>query len=208
MTSKEKGAPPALAAWKSLVAGAIAGSVEGFTTYPLEYAKTMVQLRGTALASGTAGRIQQSGNPFRVVYQTAQAKGISALYVGCSSLVVGTAAKAGVRFIAFDGIKARLVDENGRLSGARGVAAGMGAGVCESLLAVTPFETIKTALIDDGKRAQPRYSGLIHGCRSLVKERGLGGIYRGATAVTIRQGANSAVRMGSYSWLKGQFCGL
>jgi solute carrier family 25 citrate transporter 1 len=58
--------------------------------------------------------------------------------------------------------------------------------------------------IEDGKRPQPRYRGLIHGSVSLVRERGIGGIYRGLAAVTMRQGANSAVRMGSYNWLKGK----
>lgn len=119
--------------------------------------------------------------------------------------MAGTAVKASVRFVAFDGIKAALVDDKGKLSGARGVAAGLGAGVCESLIAVTPFETIKTALIDDAKSSQRKYRGLIHGSTALVKERGIGGIYRGATAVTLRQAANSGVRMGSYSWLKGSF---
>lgn len=59
--------------------------------------------------------------------------------------------------------------------------------------------------IEDGKRDKPRYRGLFHGTKSLVKERGLGGIYRGLFAVTIRQSANSAVRMGSYNWMKGSY---
>lgn len=49
----------------------------------------------------------------------------------------------------------------------------------EALFAVTPSETIKTKLIDDQKRAQPRYKGLVHGTVSIVKEEGIGGIYRG-----------------------------
>jgi solute carrier family 25 citrate transporter 1 len=219
--------PAAPAAWKSLLAGATAGAVEGFATYPLEFAKTMMQFapssvaslssptKGPAVASKGSPKAslppgdvlfqaQQTKNPLRLIYLTAQARGVSAVYVGCTSLVAGTAVKAAVRFVAFDGIKSLLVDENGKLSPARGVAAGMGAGVCESLLAVTPFDTIKTALIEDGKRAQPRYRSLVHGSILLVKERGLDGVYRGVTAVTLRQGANSAVRMGTYSWLKGQ----
>lgn len=39
-----------------------------------------------------------------------------------------------------------LQDENGRISGPRTVVAGFGAGFTESLLAVTPFESIKTQL--------------------------------------------------------------
>ena len=49
-------------------------------------------------------------------------------------------------FMAFDQYKRLLVDENGKLSGPRTVLAGFGAGVTESLFAVTPTESIKTTL--------------------------------------------------------------
>lgn len=201
-TEAKQSAP---AAWKSLVAGATAGAVEGFTTYPFEYAKTMMQFGPSANAKAALSSAKQERNPLRLLYHTVTTKGVSSIYVGCSSLVAGTAAKAAVRFVAFDSIKSTLVDENGKISGGRAVLAGLGAGVCESLLAVTPFETVKTALIEDGRRRHRQYRGLVHGSMSLVKERGIGGIYRGATAVTLRQGANSGVRMGSYSWLKGLY---
>ena len=54
-----------------------------------------------------------------------------------------------VGFVAFDAIKAALQDENGKISGPRTVVAGFGAGFTESLLAVTPFESIKTQLYTD-----------------------------------------------------------
>lgn len=49
-------------------------------------------------------------------------------------------------FVAFDQYKALLQDEAGNISGPRTVIAGFGAGITESLLAVTPFESIKTTL--------------------------------------------------------------
>jgi hypothetical protein len=48
--------------------------------------------------------------------------------------------------VAFDQYKALLQDADGKISGPRTVIAGFGAGVTESLLAVTPFESIKTTL--------------------------------------------------------------
>lgn len=48
--------------------------------------------------------------------------------------------------MAFDQYKSLLQDANGKISGPRTVIAGFGAGVTESLLAVTPFESIKTTL--------------------------------------------------------------
>ena len=48
--------------------------------------------------------------------------------------------------MAFDTYKTMLQDEAGKISGPRTVIAGFGAGITESLLAVTPFESIKTTL--------------------------------------------------------------
>lgn len=49
-------------------------------------------------------------------------------------------------FVAFDTYKTLLQDEFGNISGPRTVIAGFGAGITESLFAVTPFESIKTSL--------------------------------------------------------------
>lgn len=49
-------------------------------------------------------------------------------------------------FVAFDQYKRMLADADGKMTGPRTVLAGFGAGVTESLLAVTPTESIKTTL--------------------------------------------------------------
>lgn len=51
-----------------------------------------------------------------------------------------------MRFLSFEYIKNMLVDDNGSLSAARGIFAGMISGAVESVVAVTPTERIKTAL--------------------------------------------------------------
>jgi solute carrier family 25 (mitochondrial citrate transporter), member 1 len=122
--------------------------------------------------------------------------------VGCSSLVTGNTLKAAIRFLSFDTFKDLLSDENGHISGPRTVLAGLGAGVCESIFAVTPFESIKTSLIDDKKRAVPQYRGLIHGAGRIISERGIRGIYQGLMPTLARQAANSGVRFWSYSTIK------
>lgn len=72
----------------------------------------------------------------------------------------------------------------------------------ESIFAVTPSETIKTKMIQDSRRPNPQYKGLIHGTRSIIAEEGIFGIYRGLFPVMMRQGANSAVRFTTYTTLK------
>ena len=57
--------------------------------------------------------------------------------------------------------------------------AGLGAGVCEAIFAVTPMETVKVKFINDQRSAQPRYKGFAHGVSCIVREQGLKGVYQG-----------------------------
>ncbi|CCF38519.1 hypothetical protein CH063_00285 [Colletotrichum higginsianum] len=175
----------------SLFSGGVAGAVEAAVTYPFEFAKTRAQLQSTG-----------SKNPFSVLLQVARQDGPKAIYTGCSTLIIGTTFKAGVRFLSFDSIRNALMDENGRLTPARGILAGMIAGCVESVVAVTPTERVKTALIDDAKAGARKYAGGTHALITMVREHGVGEVYRGIVSTTLKQSATSAVRMGSYNVLR------
>ncbi|KAL5323369.1 hypothetical protein ACEPPN_007904 [Leptodophora sp. 'Broadleaf-Isolate-01'] len=119
------------------------------------------------------------------------------------SIIAGsTAGAVEIGFVAFDQYKSMLQDANGKISGPRTVIAGFGAGVTESLLAVTPFESIKTTLIDDRKSANPRMRGFLHAVPIIARERGIRGFFQGFVPTTARQAANSATRFGSYTFLR------
>jgi len=183
MSSKDK-------PFHSLFAGATAGAIEAFVTYPTEFVKTRSQFGG------------KKEGPIAIVRETLRTKGVSGLYSGCMALVVGNSMKAGVRFLTYDYLKGKLADSNGKVSAPRSLLAGLGAGMFEAVFAVTPSETIKTKLIDDAKRPNPQYRGLIHGTSCIIKQEGIAGIYRGLFPVMMRQGANSAVRFTTYATLK------
>lgn len=196
MSNPRKNTNPAF----SLASGAFAGAVEGFATYPVEYTKTVAQF---ATRAG-----DKPPHPITIVRDTVRQHGIGGLYSGCGALVAGNALKAGVRFLSYDHFKSLLRDERGKLSGPRSLLAGLGAGMTEAIFAVTPSETIKTKLIDDAKREKPRYPpGLIQGSLAIVRDEGIAGIYRGLVPVMLRQGANSAVRFGTYSTLRNLVVG-
>ncbi|KAK0287654.1 hypothetical protein LTR35_004130 [Friedmanniomyces endolithicus] len=179
----------------SLAAGGFAGAIEAFATYPFEFAKTRVQLR------------EQKGvptprNPFNVVLGVYRSEGLPALYKGCSTLVIGSVGKDGIRFLSFDTIKNQFKDpETGTLSPLRNLAAGMLSGVVASVTAVTPTERIKTALIDDA-RNEKRYRSMTHCIRTILKEDGVMGLYRGLAGTTLKQAGATAFRMGTYNILK------
>ncbi|KAH7138230.1 mitochondrial carrier domain-containing protein [Dendryphion nanum] len=182
-TTTEKKKPSAL---RSIIAGAAAGAVEISITYPAEFAKTRTQLN-RRLPDGQ----KLPWPPFGKQW-----------YAGCTTLIIGNSLKAGIRFVAFDQYKALLADSEGNVSGPANVIAGFGAGATESLLAVTPFESIKTQLIDDRKAAKPRMRGFLHGSRIIAQEKGIRGFFQGFLPTTARQAANSAVRFSSYQALR------
>lgn len=180
---QKKSKPSAL---RSIIAGSTAGAVEIAITYPAEFAKTRSQLN-RRLPDGKKLPWPTFGPQW---------------YAGCTTLIIGNSIKAGIRFVAFDQYKTLLADKDGKVSGPANVIAGFGAGVTESALAVTPFESIKTQIIDDRKRAQPRMRGFLHGTRLIYAEKGLSGFFQGFVPTTARQAANSAVRFGSYTSLR------
>nr|XP_018262175.1 solute carrier family 25 (mitochondrial citrate transporter), member 1 [Kwoniella dejecticola CBS 10117]OBR84333.1 solute carrier family 25 (mitochondrial citrate transporter), member 1 [Kwoniella dejecticola CBS 10117] len=186
---KEKEKPIA-----SLLAGAIAGGTEAFVTFPLESLKT--QLQFGALEGG------KQLTPYQALKGTIQQRGFVGLYAGVTPVIIGNAVKAGVRFTTYDQFKALLKDDEGKLTAPRSMLAGLGAGMSEAVIAVTPSETIKTKMIEDSKLAQPRFKGTSHAVSTIIKEEGWLGVYRGVGPVMLRQGANSAVRFSSYSTLK------
>lgn len=183
---------------QSLIAGGFAGATEACITYPFEYAKTRSQLKAT---SGVAF----STSPIHLLRDAIRTEGLSSLYTGCTALALGTALKAGVRFMTFDAIKSHLTDpQTGTLSPTNGVLAGTAAGAVESLIAVTPTERIKTALIDDAKGSK-RFRSTFHGVNLLLREQGIQGLYRGLVSTTAKQCATSAVRMGAYNAMRSQY---
>ncbi|GJJ06070.1 hypothetical protein Clacol_000259 [Clathrus columnatus] len=183
--SKQKENP-----FHSLIAGASAGSVEALVTYPSDFVKTRSQFSGAA------------EGPIAVIQNTLRTKGFFGLYSGATALIIGNGAKSAVRFTTYDHIKHLLADENGKLTPGRNVLAGLGAGTCEAIIAVTPSETIKTKMVQDARRPDPQYKGLLDGIGKIVKAEGIQGVYRGLFPVIMKQGTNSAVRFTSYQSLK------
>lgn len=91
-------------------------------------------------------------------------------------------------------MKNKLQRPDGSMSTVNTLLCGLGAGVAEAIVAVTPMDTIKTLLIHDQltrPAAERRYRGFAHGVKTIVAEQGIGGIYKGLTATIIKQGAYS-----------------
>lgn len=86
-------------------------------------------------------------------------------------------------------------------------SAGLAAGVTEAVMVVTPMEVIKIRL-----QAQyhsmadpldvPKYRNAAHAMYTVLREEGLGAIYRGVALTALRQGTNQAVNFTAYTEFK------
>ncbi|KAK0127270.1 hypothetical protein ONS96_006820 [Cadophora gregata f. sp. sojae] len=195
----------------SIISGGIAGGVEGFLTYPFEFAKTLAQLGKVPNPPNQTSQTQKeipksklSRNPYRIISQIYRNEGLRALYKGCGVLVIGSIGKDAVRFLSFDTIKNSFRSPtDGTLTPTRNMLAGMSAGIVASIFAVTPTERVKTALIDDARAGSTRaYHGARHAVRSIVQEDGVKGLYRGFVGTTLKQASSTGLRMGSYNIVK------
>jgi len=183
---------------KGIVAGGMTGCIEICLTFPTEYVKTQLQL------DEKAGKYR---GIFDCARQTVASNGVRGLYRGMSVLLYGAAPKVGVRFGTFEKLKKTLGDESGRLSAGQRLVCGLGAGVAEAVVAVTPMETVKVKFIADQRSGNPQYRGFYHGVRSIVRAEGLMGCYRGVTATMIKQGSNQAIRFYVMETLKDVYRG-
>ncbi|KAL4758068.1 mitochondrial carrier domain-containing protein [Aspergillus foveolatus] len=165
--------------WQSILAGAAAGGFESLLTYPAEYLKTRQQSQATAAGV----RI----SPRRLLTTTIRQHGLSHM-------------KSGVQFFTFETARQLMpTDSSGRSTAWGNMGAGMIAGAAESILVVTPGETLKTKIIDDQTGAK-RYTSSTHAIRPAVATEGVAGLYRGVVPVTLKQSANAMVRFTSYNF--------
>nr|CAI5869795.1 unnamed protein product [Callosobruchus analis] len=185
---------------KGIIAGGITGGIEICITFPTEYVKTQLQL-------DEKGDRKKYNGIFDCVKKTVKNHGFFGLYRGLSVLLYGSIPKSAVRFGSFETFKKQMVQENGVLTPGGRLLCGLGAGVSEAVLAVTPMETIKVKFINDQRTGNPRFKGFFHGVGLILKEQGVGGIYKGLTATIMKQGSNQAIRFFVMETLKDMYKG-
>nr|CAD7268774.1 unnamed protein product [Timema shepardi] len=173
---------------KSIVTGAITGVISVFITYPIEYAKTQVQLEKTN------GREKLYKGTIDCVTKTVKTYGFKGLYKGLNVLVYGSIPRNAILFGSYDTTKSLLVKDHGHATPKEILMCGLFAGVCEAILIVTPMEVIKVTFINDNRLAQPRYKSFSHGVKTIACDFGIRNLYKGLAPTIVRQGSNQAIR--------------
>ncbi|KAJ8312540.1 hypothetical protein KUTeg_009913 [Tegillarca granosa] len=170
------------------ILGGVTGGIEICITFPTEYVKTQLQL------DERSGKAKRFTGPINCATVTIREHGYLGLYRGLSILLLGSIPKSAIRFGAFEYLKGHSVDETGKLTSGKKLLCGLGAGVMEAIFAVTPMETLKVKFMNDQTSRNPKYKGLFHGVREIIKHQGIRGTYQGLSPTILKQGTNQAMR--------------
>mmetsp|Transcript_6435 Transcript_6435/g.9652 ORF Transcript_6435/g.9652 Transcript_6435/m.9652 type:complete len:312 (-) Transcript_6435:62-997(-) len=185
-----------------LISGGVAGAVESSTLFPLDTVKTRMQLR----AKGGS-----KFGPFVTAQRIVRNEGLFALYKGLTAVMAGIVPKMAVRFTSFDIYKQWLGCTDGKNKGSVFLA-GLGSGITEAVAVVTPAEVCKIrmqaqyhSMIDPEQMARRKYRNVFQTAALIVKEEGIGALYKGVVPTTMRQGCNQAVNFTVYQMFKSKW---
>jgi len=183
-----------------LLAGGITGWIEAYTTWPMEYMKTQMQLK------------QNEKTMKHFIYaikNQVQTYGFRSLYQGITPILLTGIPKVGIRFQVFEHGKKYLDDKN--KSSLNSFFAGLLAGGVEASIIGVPSETLKTAMIEKNQ-------SLKNVVKYQYKNYGLGGFYMGGLSTVIRHSMTQGTRflgfnlykkhIGTNDFLGGMFGGL
>jgi len=195
------GKKPASAA-TNLIAGGGAGMMEALACHPLDTIKVRMQLSRRANRPGTKRRGFLATGREIIRKETPLA-----LYKGLGAVLTGIVPKMAIRFTSYEWYKQLLADKDGMVSGQATFLAGLAAGVTEAVAVVTPMEVVKIRLQAQYHSMSdpldiPKYRNAAHAAYTVVKEEGIGAIYRGVALTALRQGTNQAVNFTAYTQLK------
>lgn len=133
------------------------------------------------------------------------AEGPLSLYRGIGPVVSTIVPKVAVRFAAFHGISSIVSGGDDKTSFLGNLAAGMGAGVVEALLVVTPSEVVKVRMQDVAASARCTQLQML---RRVLQESGLRGLYRGCFATTLRQAGQQGCKFAFFYQFRDRLAAL
>lgn len=177
--------------------------MEALVCHPLDTIKVRMQLSRRAKAPGAKKR-----GFIKTGAEIVRKETPLGLYKGLGAVITGIVPKMAIRFTSFEAYKKLLANkETGVVSGQATFFAGLAAGVTEAVAVVTPMEVIKIRLQAQHHSMAdpldvPKYRNAAHALYTVVKEEGIGALYRGISLTALRQGSNQAVNFTAYTEFK------
>jgi solute carrier family 25 citrate transporter 1 len=175
-----------------------------------------------AAATDTSSTVVATLGPFGTARRIIQREGPLALYKGLTAVYTGIVPKMAIRFVSFEyyrdvmGGWYNTFNATSATTGGGGTIppqvtffAGLLSGLTEAILVVTPAEVCKIrmqsqyhSLMDPTQKTHMKYKNVVQTAALVVKEEGLGALYKGVVPTMLRQGCNQAVNFTAYNWSK------
>ncbi|KAI0471614.1 calcium-binding mitochondrial carrier protein Aralar1 [Xylariaceae sp. FL0804] len=185
----------------SFILGSIAGAFGAFMVYPIDLVKTRMQ--------------NQRGNPGTRLYKNSvdcfrkviTNEGFRGLYSGVLPQLVGVAPEKAIKLTVNDLVRGMFTDKKtGQIPVGYEILAGGSAGACQVVF-TNPLEIVKIRLQVQGEVAKSAEGAQKRSAMWIVKNLGLAGLYKGASACLLRDVPFSAIYFPTYNHLKRDLFG-
>jgi solute carrier family 25 (adenine nucleotide translocator) protein 4/5/6/31 len=185
---------------KNVASGGAAGALSLFFVYSLDYART--RLANDAKSSKKGGGEREFNGLVDVYRKTLKSDGIGGLYRGFVVSCVGIVIYRGFYFGLYDTLKPIMGQDVGFLvSFTLGYAVTVSAG-----LASYPLDTVRRRMMMTSG-AKEKYKGSIDCTIKIVKNEGVGSLFKGAGANILR-GMAGAGTLAGFDLFKGEYIKL
>ncbi|KAG6034008.1 hypothetical protein E4U41_006725 [Claviceps citrina] len=181
--------------------GSLAGAFGAFMVYPIDLVKTRLQNQRGAQPGQRL--YKNSIDCFQKVFRN---EGIRGLYSGVLPQLVGVAPEKAIKLTVNDLVRGYWTDKQGRISVGAEILAGASAGGCQVVF-TNPLEIVKIRLQIQGEVAKTVQGTPKRSAMWIVRNLGLVGLYKGASACLLRDVPFSAIYFPTYSHLKRDFFG-
>ncbi|CAL8463422.1 g2956 [Coccomyxa elongata] len=188
-----------------LAAGGVAGAVSKTCTAPLARLTILYQVNGLDAVVGTSGRIGM----LQAFQQVIRREGAMALWKGNGVTIVHRLPYSAVNFWAYERATqlwlqhypppAGVQQGAGTADMLRRLVAGGAAGLCACTLAY-PLDLVRTRLSAQTKTQY--YTGIVHALRTIVRDEGARGLYRGLGATLLQVTPSLAINYTAYGTLR------
>ncbi|GFZ43677.1 Aspartate-glutamate carrier 1 [Saitozyma sp. JCM 24511] len=183
----------------NFIQGGIAGGLGAFAVYPIDLVKTRLQNQRSTVVGEVLYR-----NAFDCVKKVySNEGGVRAFYRGVWPQLVGVAPEKAIKLTVNELVRKKATDpETGRITLLSEIIAGGSAGGCQ-VFVTNPLEIVKIRLQMAGEITRAGGGGAVpHGAVHVIKQLGLVGLYKGATACLCRDVPFSMIYFTSYAHLK------
>lgn len=186
--------------------GSIAGAFGAFMVYPIDLVKTRMQNQ----RSSNVGQLLYK-NSFDCFGKVFRNEGLRGLYSGVLPQLVGVAPEKAIKLTVNDIVRGKFTEaKSGNIPFWAEMLAGGSAGGCQVIF-TNPLEIVKIRLQVQGEaiRAAAREGEQLKKRTAIwiVRNLGLTGLYKGASACLLRDIPFSAIYFPSYAHLKKDFFG-